>query len=196
VSIKYSTISYNEAQAGNGGGVSNYGEEGTGAFTIDHTTIADNTSTLPGSAIRMGAAGALHPLRILIANSIISGISTPEIPLCNTWVDTTSYGNLETANTCNLYPSLGNYVDTPANFASDLGDNGSKYVIGPYLYPTFTYALLPTSLAVDHADCALYTEDQRGYPLLVDGNRDGNEQCDMGSYELQLFSFISMIKKP
>ena len=137
-------------------------------------------------------SGGVNPLlRIYISNSIISGTSSA---LCNTWVDTASYGNLETTNSCNLNPSLGNFVDTPANFASYRKNNGSKFLIGVAQFPTSTYALLPTSMAVDHADCELYTEDQRGYPLDVDGDGDGNEQCDMGSYELQRFSFIPFIK--
>lgn len=191
VSIWFSTISGNNS-FGEGGGVLNIGEVGSGSFTINHTTIVANTSSLPGSAIAM-TSGGVNPLRIYIGNSIISGTSSA---LCNTWVDTASYGNLETTNSCNLNPSLGNYVDTPANFASYLKDNGSKFLIGFEQLPTETYALLPTSMAVDHADCELYTEDQRGYPLDVDGDGDGNPQCDMGSYELQIFSFIPMIKKP
>jgi CSLREA domain-containing protein len=195
VSIKYSTISLNVARESSGGGVSNYGEDGTGAFTIDHTTIADNGSSLSGSAIASGTSG-LVALPVLVTNSIIAGPSLTS--LCNYPLDPDSYGNLETTNTCNLDPSpgYGNYVNTPANFASALYFNGSKYRIGFYHNPAWTYALLPTSLAVDHADCALYTEDQRGYPLDVDGDGDGNPQCDMGSYELQRFSFLPLLKRP
>jgi CSLREA domain-containing protein len=193
--IKYSTISWNMAEVEGGGGVCNYGPYGTGSFTIDHTTFNDNDSNGPGSAIASyTSSGIASP--VLVTNSIIAGPSSPT--LCNYPLDPSSYADLETTNTCNLDPSpiYRNYVNTPVNFASGLQNNGSKYLIGVERYATLTYALLPTSLAVDHADCALYTEDQRGYPLFVDGNGDGDVLCDMGSYELQIFSFIPMIKKP
>jgi hypothetical protein len=208
--ITNSTISGNKATL-EGGGIMNVG---VGYANIAYTTIAYNEAFAGIDAYRgelIGHGGGIYNTGdVDIGNSIIAGNQQKKIsfsrfkpgdysPDCysdpaDPYGFTSSRGNLlgiENVATCDLRDTLwgdnrfdivGTPVDPVDPRLEALADNGG---------PTMTHALRSDSPAVDQGtgitsarffDCP--DTDQRGFVRPVDGDGDGNSDCDIGAFEL------------
>ncbi|HUT88817.1 MAG TPA: choice-of-anchor Q domain-containing protein [Thermoguttaceae bacterium] len=170
LAITNSTLSGNSASHnlgydGSGGGL--YDELGTA--TITNGTLSANSATRAGGGIYSG--GSLLDLR----NTIISGNMSPIGPNVSEGVrsqghnligDTSGSSGWVASDLLNVDPMLG-----------PLADNGG---------PTWTHALLPGSPAIDAGDnTGTPATDQRGFPRIVDGDRNGVATIDIGAFEYQ-----------
>ena len=195
--VKNSTFSGNSADY-DGGGLTN-----RTTATIINSTISGNTGTFSGG-IHNGVNGDLT-----VINSTISGNSTDynEGGGLNNW-GTLTLKNSILANSVKSYDC---YNDAGGIISSNVNNliesNGpSGYECGtPMLSvdpklgalaknggPTKTHALLPDSPAIDTGDnttCAdpatVDNKDQRGVTRPIDGDNNGNADCDIGAVELQ-----------
>lgn len=192
-SLNRVTLGGNNGQFG-GGGIYN-----AGTLALTNTTISSNTGTTasaPGTAINNTA----HPFTSIpgsttVTNGTIAGnttegnvamyndpgntirvqntiIANPSAANCNGTI--TSLGhNLENGKSCGLV-SAGDLMNTDPRLGPLLNNGG----------PTLTHALLQGSLAIDGgSNQACPTVDQRGVTRPIDGNGDGTDVCDIGSYE-------------
>ena len=164
LTLTNSTVSANRAGT-YGGGIFN-----RSTLTLTNSTIADNFLSL-----YFGVGGAA------IAN-MGSGVTLRNTILANNgWgncyfvspADAISQGyNLSDDNSCSGFLSeTGDRSNTPAGLGYGRQNNGG---------PTQTYALLPTSPAVDAipVSSCIVTADQRGVP------RPQGPACDVGAFEL------------
>ena len=154
--IVNSTISNNRAyEPGEGSGIRN-----SGVLTITNSTISGNNSA-------SGIQGAATAYNTIIANNPISNCSGP--------ITDGGY-NLDSEDTCGFIPGKGSLINTDPMLGL-LQNNGGS---------TWTQALLAGSPAIDHGDMATCPPtDQRGVNRPVDGNGDGQMDCDIGSYEFE-----------
>ena len=163
------TIADNGAgTAGQGGGINN-----TGTLIVNDSTIARNSATYYGGGIYQDQYNGSTTL----ANTIVAGNmngTSPDI-----------YGTV-TANYC----LIGNTTDPISLFATGSGNNIVNQdplmaVLGNYLGPTLTMALLPGSPGIDKGSNALIpsglTTDQRGLSRVW----PTNGTVDIGAYEYQ-----------
>ncbi|HSB65303.1 MAG TPA: choice-of-anchor Q domain-containing protein, partial [Anaerolineales bacterium] len=82
--------------------------------------------------------------------------------------------NISSDDTCGFDPANGSMPNTDPQLGP-LQDNGGS---------TWTHALLPDSPAIDRGDnIQCPATDQRGVARPFDGDGDGVEVCDIGSYE-------------
>jgi len=162
LALNNSTVS---ANVGDGGGIYN-----DGTATLNNSTISNN-STVWGGGGGVLNGGTLHTRNTIIAgNTFDSDIGLLPDDLAG---DLGSLGHNLIGNTSG-----------GSGFRTDLGD---KLNVDPLLGPlqdnggpTFTYALLPGSPALDagdNKDAPLF--DQRGFARIVNGT------IDIGAYELQ-----------
>jgi hypothetical protein len=194
VSIVSSTISNNDAY--DGGGI--YLLSDTATVTIINSTFSDNTASDKGSAIGLLGSnlsldsctffqnnGAItlqndstSPATILVKNSIFSRSGTYDF-LVGSGSTVTSGGFNLTSDSSDTYLNKTGDQHVRDAMLGPLQDNGGL---------TPTHALLPGSLAIDHGNTAL-TTDQRGLPRPVDDPNtvggNGN-QSDAGAFEVQL----------
>jgi CSLREA domain-containing protein len=158
-----STISANQAISG--GGIYN-----ASSLYIASGTLANNNASSSGGGIYSQGYGFSLSNTILAKNNATNGADC--------------YGNIVTSyqynlvgiwNGCSIYPTTGDLIGVDP-LTGPLADNGG---------PTFTHALLPGSLAIDHGNPSgcqdsggiFLTTDQRGSP------RSG--RCDIGAFEFQ-----------
>jgi CSLREA domain-containing protein len=149
-----------------GGGIANP----AATATIRFTTLSGNAATNSGAAADLSdptpSTGPTSVEASILANSV-TGTS------CNGTITSLGYNIVENGGTC-AFSGPGDLTGDPGLTAFD--DHGG---------PTRTFALTPSSPALDHyagASCAV--DDQRGYPRPVDGpDPDTDAECDTGSYE-------------
>ncbi len=164
LAITNSTLSGNNALS-NGGGIYS-----TGYITLYNATVAYNVAGVDGGGIYT------QNVTLYLRNSILAENTASENgPECyvNT-VTTSGYNLVGNTSACGIFPWTGDLTNVGAELGP-LQDNGG---------PTYTHALLPGSLAINHGNrngCSgssteLLT-DQRGMP------RSG--RCDIGAFEWQ-----------
>lgn len=158
VVLQTSTLSGNSAAAG--GGLDGYGTD----IQVTQSTLAAN-SAIEGGAIYGNES------QIALTNTIVGQSDAPASCFLNGGALTAAMDSLADDNSCGA-----------TSMVNDLGlgplqDNGG---------PTATQALVSGSPAIDAGDaggCAALTTDQTGLPRVVDGNGDGNAECDTGAFE-------------
>lgn len=133
-------------------------------------TVTLNHSTITANRARGGSVGGIQSgfqATVILANSIVANQLQGKDCLPESVIASVGY-NLDSDNSCNLTEAS----DIPGVNAQlgPLQDNGG---------PTWTHALLPGSVAIDHGDClgGTLTTDQRGVV------RPQGAACDIGSYE-------------
>lgn len=141
-----------------------------GIYVANHT-VTLNHSTITANRARSGSVGGIQSGfrgTIILANSIVANQLQGKDCIKPDGVITSVGHNLDSDNSCNLTETS----DIPGRNAQlgPLQDNGG---------PTWTHALLPGSVAIDHGDCLGGTlkTDQRGVV------RPQGAACDIGSYE-------------
>jgi CSLREA domain-containing protein len=189
VNLTYSTLSENYAAYG--GGIFSYGSlfitnstlsgnnvlyEGGGVYStntvyISSATVANNNAGNSGGGV-YNQENPLHLSNTIMAENT-AGVNGPDCYV--TTVTTYGYNLIGNTAGCDIYPWTGDLTNVNP-MLSPLQDNGG---------PTYTHALLPGSLAINHGNrygCSDFwsnplTTDQRGF------TRAG--RCDIGAYEWQ-----------
>jgi len=145
-----------------GGGISNW----TGTVNLTNSTFSGNSAP---TALTATGGAVDNSGTMTITNSILA--NSPSGDNCKGAIIDGGH-NLEDGVSCEFS------IDALSNtnpWLAPLGDNGG---------PTWTYALMQGSLAIDSADPAnCPSTDQRGAPRPFDGNGDGVAICDRGSFE-------------
>lgn len=157
------------------GGLSNQ----SGAVSLEHSTIANNTAV----GGNYGAAGGVYSMGgggLDLVSSIIDG---------NVFVAPSAKGSAAFADDCasqttpinsNSDMFIGDGTCLPAESGDSgldaLADNGG---------PTQTHGIRPNenSPLIDAATCIGLDLDQTGMPRPIDGNADGMSECDIGAFE-------------
>jgi hypothetical protein len=171
LNIKHSTISGNNAQAGN-----------TGVNTPGVSLPARNAAEGTGGGIRVG------PASVTLENTIIAGNTAANGTGANPGAFTAG-PNIDGTVTSNGHNLLG--VATEAIGFSGPGDQtGANPMLAALANnggPTETMALTPGSPAIDAGVAAGATTDQRGMPRTVDDggvpNTGGSDGTDIGAFE-------------
>jgi hypothetical protein len=165
ISISNATVSGNSS-GGMGGGIANFN-----LVNLSNATVSDNTSDQGAGLFNANTVNTLNSLIALNQGDNCLGVLS-------------SQGhNLEDGGTC----ALGQPSDMP-NTTSSLDP------LGNYGGQTPTHALAPGSPAIDAGDntaCAPF--DQRGVPRPIDGDGDSQAVCDIGAYEFQIPSSLSIL---
>jgi CSLREA domain-containing protein len=189
-----STLSGNEASSNSGRGGAIYNHQGTVYLT--NTTLSGNYAAEDGGGIYStgtlylanatlynnnagdhGGGVFTQNYALYIRNTIIAkNTASLYSPDCyvNT-VSTSGYNLIGNTQGCGIYPVTGDLLGVDPKLGP-LQDNGG---------PTFTLALLPGSLAINHGNpnhCIDYLGywvdiDQRGFPR--------TDRCDIGAFEWQ-----------
>jgi predicted outer membrane repeat protein len=194
-----SLISGNRAANDSGGGMF---LEGSHAYTLTNDTFAANTATLDGGGV-WHATGTLtlvndtFNLNAAATGSAIFSGTTGTIKLGNTLVADVPKpaGNADLfGGTIAKFSSLGHNLssDKSGTFLTAAGDltNITNPKLGPLQDnggPTFTFALLPGSVAIDAGDDSLGgltpSVDQRGVTRPQDGGSGLGPHVDIGAFE-------------
>lgn len=195
--ITQSTISGNSVRNG-GGGIANYGvlyianstisdnqgrDAGAGIDNAGGTLVIANSTITANRAVFVGGAGLSGTATV--ANSIIAGNQDGDPGDCVGTLTSLGHNLIGNTQDCVL---LGDTTGNLLNTDPQLGPLHANGAAPP------TYALLPTSPAVDAGapylpgsdDGACTAADQRGIARPQDGNHDGRARCDIGAYELVL----------
>jgi len=173
INVKHSTISLNNAQAGNTG-------VNTPGVSKPPQPVAEGT----GGGIRVG------PASVTLENTIIAG-NTAANGLGDTTGAPTPGPNVDGAVTSNGHNLLG--IATEATGFTGTGDQtGADPMLMPLADnggPTQTMALSPGSPAIDAGVAAGAAFDQRGRPRTFDdpgvANAATSDGTDIGAFELQ-----------
>jgi hypothetical protein len=135
-----------------------------------------------GGAIRsIGPVGAEQPLTTLM-NVLMTDNSANVGPDCQGLFGALGKNIVGNAEQCELARESGEDmtgIDASTLLIQALGDYGGA---------TQTYSMCPSSIAVDSVpsdSCDPASIDQRGITRPLDGNSDGEAQCDIGAYELE-----------
>jgi hypothetical protein len=173
-----STISQNYANT-NGGGIVKYGT--SGLVALYNTTIMDNDADHDRDQLG-GIGGGVYSgdgARFMLINTLIAGNTVLDSPIyddCSGTLEAYGMNLFYDASGCTI-PNVLNADLIALNAFGPLQDNGG---------PTWTYALLPGSTAIDYTldslGCvdnigAMLTTDQRGFPRPV------GVRCDVGAFE-------------
>src|ERR1017187_442179 len=183
VSVTACTISGNIASGPGvlGGGIWNNGNSGFASLAVSLSTLSGNSASQSGGGIYNSGASGSAGLSVFDStfngNSASNGSSI--FNLGNGGIVTVSIGDtiLKTvALGANIANNLGTVTSVGYNLASDNGDgfliNATDKInpapmLGPLANnggPTFTYAPLPGSPAIDKGKSFGVTTDQRGFP--------------------------------
>jgi len=159
--IRNSTFSRNSGW-GCGGGIFS----GRGATLAMHSvTVTENWSYLCAAGVYASTSESVTMENCIVASQL-RGRDCAHHP--------TSLGhNLDSDGTCNLNKP----TDLPSTTDPMLGPcacNGGS---------TWTHALLPGSPAIDAGSASCDARDQRGTRRFLDGDDDGVQECDIGSFE-------------
>ena len=163
--VRNSTISNNSADL-DGGAVFSRG--GVGELRIENSTLVENQA---------GRWGDLVMQDLSIGPQFLNSILEGDCFFVGSQFPMSLGGNVGKADFCFL-------VDAPSDQdgVADLG----ILPLGDYGGPTPTHALTQASPAVDAALLAnCPPHDQRGEPRPIDGDFDGQVDCDAGAFELQ-----------
>ena len=163
LNLTNSTVSGNQASAGNGGGL----YWAAGSIGLLNVTLNANTASSQGGNI---FAGGSANSSITAKNTLVAA-GTPNN--CDATIASQGY-NLESANSCG-FNITGDKVNANPRLGA-LQNNGGS---------TWTHALFFGSPAIDagtNSGCP--ATDQRGVSRPRDGNRDGNAVCDIGAVEM------------
>jgi hypothetical protein len=179
INIKHSTLSQNNAQAGNTG-------VNTPGVNKPPQLVAEGT----GGGIRVGPSGATLENTIVAGNTAANGAGdTTGAPIAGPNVDgaVTSNGHNLIGVPTEATGFTGTGDQTGANpLLMALADNGG---------PTETMALSPGSPAIDAGVAAGATFDQRGMPRTVDdpgvANTGGSDGTDIGAFEAAVPCILS-----
>ena len=169
----------NSTFSGNLGFAGGIGNTSGALLTVTNSTFSGNSGTTSGGG------GIFNSGTATLKNSIIA--NSPSGGNCAGTVAITAVGvNFSTDNTCAGFTQV-----TAAQLnLGPLANNGG---------PTFTLALLPSSVAIDAVtDCtdlsampAPVTTDQRGFARPKDGDGNGSALCDAGAFERQPCSSVT-----
>jgi CSLREA domain-containing protein len=179
------TVSGNMAYV-SGGGISNAGASATAYLNnvtiTNNTADADNAGGGGGGGIEIGGGGTVNLHNTIIAGNTVG--ASGSAPDCFGTLTSQGYNLIQNTNGCTISGSAtGNLIGQNPNLGS-LADNGG---------PTQTHALLAGSPAIDAGDNSLCPAiDQRGFARPQDGDNNSTAVCDMGAYELALYSRISV----
>ena len=145
--------------------------------TLIHCTVVGNSATNGGGVGVFNASPELLYLNTLFSDNLPANLFTNGGPLKSLGHNLSSdgSGNLTaTGDLPNTNPLLG-----------PLADNGG---------PTRTHALLPGSPAIDAGDNnGAPAGDERGSPRIVDGNGDGTAVADIGAFEAQAVTPVTLV---
>ena len=182
LNIKHSTISLNNAQAGNTG-------VNQGGANKPPRPVAEGA----GGGIRVGPAG------VTLANTIIAG-NTAANGAGDASSAPTPGPNVDGAVTSNGHNLLGIATDTTGftGTGDKTGANPMLAALADNGGPTRTMALSPGSAAIDAGVAAGATLDQRGLPRTVDdagvANAATSDGTDIGAFEVQPSCILSCPK--
>jgi hypothetical protein len=163
----------------------NSASQGGGLFnelsdpTLTNVTFSSNEATFDG-------AGMFNLMsRPTLVNGIVWG-NNPDNILDADSSPTITYSDIEGG-----YPGEGN-IDADPLFAAPLSAGGVQSAAGA---DGGDYRLREASPAVDAGTNAAVTVDTdlAGYTRVVDGNRDGKADVDMGAYECQLKIYLPLL---
>lgn len=173
VVIENSTISGNQATAGNGGGVYLYSLYGS--FTIRHSTVAGNSATGTGGGL-FTRTGPLAVEHTIVGNN--TAAANPDLGTAADGSFALAFSLVETPGTANLGDNGGNVFNQDPQLGP-LQDNGG---------PARTHLPAATSPAVNAGNPAFApppSTDQRGFPRVAGGRIDiGAVEIGAGTVQL------------
>jgi hypothetical protein len=175
LTITSSTISGNSATDRGGGLYARY--MSSGAVTINHSTIAFNTTPGSGSS----GAGIRSSNRAILNHTIVSNNLRGASPDDVSGTFTANFSLIGNAGSSSITNTSSIVGTTQANLAP-LADNGGR---------ARTHALLSGSVAIDAGNAAIVgapSFDQRGtgFPRIIDGDNNAAAVIDIGAFERAL----------
>jgi len=180
LTLRNCTVVNNSATNGGGGGINNYGTNGTATLTVSNSTVAGNSAAGGGGAVHnLGANGG--NAFVMLDNTVLqTGAAGANLVNVGDGTLITSQGyNLSSDNGGGFLTAAGDKINTNPQLGP-LQDNGG---------PTQTMALLPGSPALDQGKNFGVTTDQRGLPRPTDlagvPNASGGDGSDIGAVEMQ-----------
>jgi predicted outer membrane repeat protein len=183
--LRASTLSGNTAAVLQGGGIRN-----VGSATLTLVSLSGNTTPSSDGGAIYADGGLVQIVSSTIVSNTDPGLKTVapgSLSMVNSIVADRSGGpncsgasgaitsqgyNLETKNSCNFNPALGDQVNKSNPGLGPLGNNGG---------PTPTHAIAFSSPATDNGTTdptKCQSKDQRGF------KRPQNDRCDIGAYEI------------
>ncbi len=182
LNLTNSTVSSNDAKQ-QGGGIFVESIINSASASFYNATIANNTAGISGKG---GKGGGILNLQgaVGMQNTILADNTAYETPMgipsdCAGLFNSYGYNLVESLTGCNINTNTGDLFGTDPQLAPLQGS------------PTETHKIPLGSPAIDKgnpngcadANGALLERDQRGHTRPLDGDGDGQKQCDIGAYE-------------